>query len=260
MVIEILCKTEEIMRECGRVMLEATRDSSMVSKKAGPANFVTTYDKLIQEKLKEGLLSLLPGSVFWGEEEENHPDVSRGYVFIVDPIDGTTNFIRDYKQSCISVALLCDGKQLMGAVYNPYLDEMFSAIAGGGAYLNGDKIKVSNIPVEDGIVIFGTAPYYPTLNKESFYLAYQFFQCALDVRRSGSSALDLCNIAAGRAEVFFELRLSPWDYAAGSLIVTEAGGAVTTAEGMPLTFDGPCSVMATNGKEIVFHETFIKNG
>lgn len=249
---EILGKTEELMRTCGKIMLDATRYPSMVSKKEGSANFVTTYDKMIQDKLREGLQSILPGSVFVGEEEENHPNINRGYVFIVDPIDGTTNFIRDYKQSCISVALLKDGKQEMGAVYNPYLDEMFSATKGGGAFLNGEQITVSDLPVEEGLVIFGTAPYYPSLNKESFDLAYQFFQCALDVRRSGSSALDLCNIAAGRAEVFFELRLSPWDYAAGSLIVTEAGGAVTTAEGKSLSFDGPCSVIATNGKEIIF--------
>ena len=235
------------MRECGGIMLKAHRDPSMVTAKEGHANFVTTYDKAIQEKLKKGLTDILPDSLFVGEEEVIHPDISKGYVFIVDPIDGTTNFIRDYKQSCISVALLKDGSQQMGLVYNPYLDEMFTAVKGGGAYLNGTKIMVSNLVLGEGIVIFGTSPYYSELNRKSFDLAYHYFRRALDIRRSGSSALDLCSIAAGRAEVFFELRLSPWDYAAGSLIVTEAGGIVTTLEGSPLKFDTICSVIATNG-------------
>jgi len=237
-----------LMRECGSIMTEAVRDSSMVTAKEGHANFVTTYDKAIQEKLREGLLKLKPDAVFVGEEEDIHPSIFDGLAFVVDPIDGTTNFIRDYKQSCISVALLEKGVPVLGLVYNPYLDEMFTARKGGGAFLNGERIHVSDLPLELGIVLFGTSPYYPELNKKSFDLAYDYFKNALDIRRSGSSALDLCSIASGRAEVFFELRLSPWDYAAGSLIVTEAGGKVTTAEGEPLRFDCPCSVLASNGK------------
>lgn len=239
---------EKLMRECGDIMLDAVRDPSMVSAKEGHANFVTTYDKAIQEKLRAGLCSLKPGAVFIGEEEDIHPSIFDGFAFVVDPIDGTTNFIRDYKQSCISVALLEKGVPVLGLVYNPYLDEMFTARKGGGAFLNGERIHVSDLPLELGIVLFGTSPYYPELNRKSFDLAYDYFKNALDIRRSGSSALDLCSIAAGRAEVFFELRLSPWDYAAGSLIVTEAGGKVTTAEGEPLRFDCPCSVLASNGK------------
>ncbi len=238
---------EKIMRECGGIMLGATRNSSMVTAKEGHANFVTTYDKSIQTKLRDELLRLMPEAVFVGEEEDVHPGIYEGYAFVVDPIDGTTNFIRDYKQSCISVALLYKGEQKMGLVYNPYLDEMFTARQGEGAYLNGQRIRVSGLPVEQGIVIFGTSPYYKELNRKTFDMAFIYFQQALDIRRSGSSALDLCSIAAGRAEVFFELRLSPWDYAAGSLIVTEAGGIVTTAEGDPISFDRNCSILATNG-------------
>ena len=244
---KVLDKTEELVKECGKIMLNAQRDSSMVSLKEGHANFVTTYDKAIQERLRKGLLEILPEATFIGEEEDIHPGLSRRYAFVVDPIDGTTNFIRDYKQSCISVALLENSIQMMGVVYNPYLDEMYTAIKDEGAFLNGTRIKVSDNSLEDGIVIIGTSPYYQEYNQKSFDLAYQYFQKALDIRRSGSSALDLCNIAAGRAEVFFELRLSPWDYAAGALIVKEAGGTVTTQEGGNLIFDGPCSVFATNG-------------
>ena len=243
----ILEKIKEIVRNCGSDLLNAQRDTADIFSKEGHANFVTTYDRAIQEKLRKELLKIVPDAIFIGEEEDIHPDIGKGYAFLVDPIDGTTNFIRDFKQSCISIALLKDNTQMLGVIYNPYLDEMYSAEKGKGAYLNGNPIKVSDRSLEDGIVIIGTAPYYKELNQESFDLAYRYFQKALDIRRSGSSALDLCNVAAGRAEVFSELRLSPWDYAAGSLIVKEAGGIVTTIGGEKLKFDSPCPVLATNG-------------
>lgn len=229
------------------MILNADRSKLLVDEKAGHANFVTTYDKKIQEMLEESFAEIMPEAVFVGEEEDIHSSIERGYAFIVDPIDGTTNFIKDYKTSCISVGLLKDGKQLFGAVYNPYLDEMFTAYRGKGAFLNGNPIHVSKNSLENGVVLFGTAPYYEELSKKSFEVVYDYFNKALDVRRSGSAAIDLCNIAAGRAELYFELRLSPWDYAAGSLIVAEAGGKVTTFEGEPLDFGRPVSLKATNG-------------
>ena len=235
------------MRECGEILISAERDPKMVTEKSGHANFVTTFDKQVQDKLKMGLLEILPEAVFVGEEEDIHASLGKGFAFIVDPIDGTTNFIKDYKTSCISVGLLKDGEQYMGAVFNPYLNEMFTAVKGEGAYLNDKAISVTRLSLKDGIVIFGTSPYYEELSRKSFEMAYDYFKLALDVRRSGSAAIDLCNIAAGRAELFFELKLSPWDYAAGSLIVKEAGGKVTTVEGEPLVFDRPISVLATNG-------------
>jgi len=219
----------------------------MIEEKSGHANFVTAYDKKVQQELNRALLSILPEAVFVGEEEDMHASVEKGYAFVVDPIDGTTNFIKDYKTSCISVGLLKNGSQLLGVVYNPYLDEMFTAVKGEGAFLNGKRIHTTKLPLNEGIVVFGTSPYYEELSKKSFELAYSLFQRALDVRRTGSAAIDLCNIAAGRAELFFELKLSPWDYAAGSLIVREAGGCVTTIEGNAIRFDEPCSILATNG-------------
>jgi fructose-1,6-bisphosphatase/inositol monophosphatase family enzyme len=148
----------------------------------------------------------------------------------------------------ISAGLTKDGEKYIGVVYNPYLDEMFTAERGKGAFLNGRPIHVSRNPLSDGIVLFGTAPYYEELSKKSFQMAYAYFKKALDVRRSGSAAIDLCSIAAGRAELYFELRLSPWDFAAGALIVEEAGGVVTTVEGGAVTLGQKCSVLATNGR------------
>ena len=237
----------DIVRGCGGIILHADRNQSTIDAKAGHANFVTTYDKLIQETLKKELLALLPEAVFVGEEEDTHASIGTGYAFIADPIDGTTNFIRDYRTSAISVGLAKDGAPYMGVVYQPYLDEMFTAIKGSGARLNGTPIHVSDRPLHDSIVIFGTATYYEELAEKTFAMAYDYYRKSLDVRRSGSSAIDLCNVAAGRAELFFELRLCPWDYAAGALIVTEAGGRVTTVDGAPLPYGESTSVLASNG-------------
>ncbi len=238
---------ENAMRFCGDIMLNAERSDSMTEEKSGRANFVTVYDKLVQKTLKEKLHEIMPEAHFVGEEEDIHESIESGYAFIVDPIDGTTNFIRDYHVSAISVGLLYDGKPKFGAVYNPYLDEMFTAEKGKGAFLNGKPIKVSTNKLENSVVLFGTSPYYPELSRKSFDMAYDYFTKSLDVRRSGSAALDLCSIASGRADLYFELKLSPWDYAAGSLIITEAGGEITDIDGKPIVYDKPCSVLASNG-------------
>lgn len=244
---ELLNKIVDVVRECGEIILHADRSKSCIDEKTGHANFVTAYDKKIQQILQKRLLQILPEAVFVGEEEDIHASVAKGYAFIVDPIDGTTNFIKDYHMSVVSVGLTSDGEKYMGVVYNPYSDEMFTAVKGQGAYLNDKPIHVSSQPLSNGLVLFGTAPYYEELSKRSFEMAYDYFRQALDVRRSGSAAFDLCSVAAGRAELFFELRLSPWDYAAGALILEEAGGKVTTIQGEPLTLQAGCSVLATNG-------------
>lgn len=236
----------ELVRECGEIIKNADRDSIEIDEKSGRANFVTDYDKRVQEALRDGLLIITPDAKFIGEEGETSGYSDKGKFYIVDPIDGTTNFIKDYHMSCISVGLIVDGKASKAVVFNPYLDEMFYAEAGEGAYLNGKRIHVSNEPLSNGVVLFGTSPYNSELSEKSFKMAYDYFKRALDIRRSGSAALDLCSVAAGRAELYFELILSPWDYAAGSLIVSEAGGIVTTVEGENIIYDKPCSVLARN--------------
>ena len=243
---QLLKEIVNAVRVCGAIILNADRTKTGIDEKAGHANFVTTYDKKVQSELQTKLLAILPEAVFVGEEEDVHASVKDGYAFIVDPIDGTTNFIKDYHASAISVGLAKDGERYMGVVYNPYLDEVFTAVKGQGAFLNGEPIHVSDQLLEDGIVIFGTATYYDEFAKATFDMAYEYYCKALDVRRSGSAALDLCNVAAGRAELFFELRLCPWDYAAGSLIVEEAGGVVTKIDGGEITLNEGCGVLATN--------------
>lgn len=232
--------------ECGQVMLEADRSNIGIKDKAGKANFVTAYDCKIQEMIQQKLSIILPEAEFFGEEEDCQINREAEYIFVVDPIDGTTNFIKDYHMSCISIGLIREGKRYLGVVHNPYLNETYSAISKQGAYMNGKPIHVSSEDMDNSIVLFGSSPYNTELARKSFDLAYEYFQKCLDIRRSGSAALDLCAIAVGRAEIYFELILSPWDFAAGALIVEEAGGKVTTIEGGEVSCLDKCSVLARN--------------
>lgn len=243
---QLVSKICALVKLCGSIILQADREGMDIDSKSGIANFVTEYDKMVQERLRIGLLSICPEATFIGEEGEQTAFSERGKFFIVDPIDGTTNFIKDYRVSCISVAYVEDGQTEAAVLYNPYLNEMYTAIRGRGAFLNDKPISVSKQPLENGIVLFGTSPYSAELSKKSFEMAYDYCQKALDIRRCGAAVWDFCCIAAGRAELFFELQLSPWDYAAGALLVREAGGIVTTVDGGEITLDKPCSILARN--------------
>ena len=235
-----------IVREAGDIVLSARDIWSHTHEKTSAADLVTEYDLAVENFLKEKLPPLVPGSVFFGEEEAENADPTRGWAFIVDPIDGTTNFVRGLKQSAVSVALAKDGTVEYGVVYNPYRDEMFSARRGGGAFLNGQPIRVSRRPIEQGVFGMGTAIYRREYLAPTMRLTEQLFRRSCDFRRLGAAALDLCNVACGRTDLFFEYSLCPWDQAAGSLIVTEAGGFVCTLEGGPLSLTDRCSVWASN--------------
>ena len=244
------------MFHAGELVLSATYDDSPahltrqlgVETKEGTGNFVTAYDKAVQSLLEEELSRILPEARFLAEEDEDEDgslscpgrsakNTLEGYVFVIDPIDGTTNFIKDYRQSTISAGLLLDGEPVWGAVLQPYTGEYFHAAKGGGAYLGERRIFASGATLEKSLVIFGTSPYRKdTLGVRSMDAAKELFLRSTDLRRSGTAANDLCMLAAGRADAFFELSLAPWDYAAGSLILKEAGGVVTDAFGKELPF------------------------
>jgi myo-inositol-1(or 4)-monophosphatase len=144
----------------------------------------------------------------------------------------------------VSVALKFNENIILGIVYNPHLNELFIAEKGKGAFLNGQRIITSNLPLRDGLVIFGTSIYNDTVTLDTFRLAEILYKSCLDIRRFGSSALDICMVACGRAELFYELSLSVWDYAAASLILNEAGGRITTINGSDLNFSHGSSVLA----------------
>lgn len=243
----MLEKITEIVKEAGKIILSAHNQENAVTAKEGKKNFVTKYDVAVQEFLFSELGKDFSDVAFVGEEGENNLSTD-GLRFIIDPIDGTTNFMQDYRCSCISVGL-CNGNDVVaGVVYNPYTDELFSAEKGKGAYLNGNKIKVSERPLSDGLALFGTSPYHPENTDETFALLRKVFDFSRDIRRSGSAAFDICMIACGRCEVFFEKGLQPWDIAAGTLILKEAGGIALNYDGTEISFSTPNDVVFANPK------------
>ncbi len=242
---QLLQNIIEIVRSCDTILLSADDIQRKIHQKTGKGNFVTDYDSKVQAILKKRLMELVPEAAFLGEEDQmDQTDISKGYAFIVDPIDGTANFTRGYNVSCISVALALDGSPILGVISNPYQKETYHAIKGKGAYLNGTQIFASGRTLEEGLILFGTAPYHAELTRQSFEVAYRYMSRAQDLRRSGSAALDLCAIASGKAEFFFELCLCPWDYAAGALLVEEAGGNVSNLQGQPITYDRKQTITA----------------
>ena len=243
----MLKKITEIVKEAGKIVLSAHNQENTITAKEGKKNFVTKYDVAVQDYLFKELGKAFPDAQFIGEEGENDFSTD-GLRFIIDPIDGTTNFMQDYRCSCISVAL-CNGNDVVaGVVYNPYTDELFSAEKGKGAYLNGDRISVSERPLSDGLALFGTSPYHPENTDETFSLLRKVFDFSRDIRRSGSAAYDICMIACGWCEVFFEKSLQPWDIAAGTLILKEAGGIALNYQGRDINFSTPNDVVFANPK------------
>ncbi|MBE5845640.1 MAG: inositol monophosphatase [Butyrivibrio sp.] len=234
----------EIAKEAGEIMLSA--DSSKIKEKSGHANFCTETDEKIQAFLIEKLGEAYPEAQFLGEEDGQDVFTEKmrsGLCFVLDPIDGTSNFIYSYRPSVVSIGLLKDGQPYVGVIYNPYDDLLFSAVKGEGTYLNGERIMSSDSPLSDSLVVFGTAPYYEGLQERTFDIAKKILPLCVDLRRSGTAAWDMCCVAMGRCGLYFEMRLQLWDYAAAALIATEAGCIITDIDGNPLSFKGPTSAL-----------------
>lgn len=214
----------------------------------GPADYVTKVDTDIQNFLAKELCRLAPDIQFLGEEEGLH-EMAEDTYWILDPIDGTTNLIHDYQHSVVSLGLYDKGEITLGIVYDPFREEVFHAQKGKGSFLNGKPIHVSDAAVlGETIISVGTSPYDRELAKENFKRIERVFEKSQDIRRTGSAAMDLAYVACGRTGGFFEPRLSPWDFAAGMLLVMEAGGKVTNFAGEPLSLLKRGEVVAANGK------------
>ena len=243
---EILSRIIAIVDEAGDILLEASEKTIAAFEKGSYRDIYTKYDVEIQQKIIADIKNIFPNAEFIAEEGDwsNSEKLSSEYCFIIDPIDGTSNFTRDYKHSCISVAVAIKGDVRLGVVYDPYLGEIYSAIKGEGAYLNNKTIVCSKNSLRNSVVGFGTAPYNLELTHETFAFSEYIFSLCNDLRRSGSSALDLCYVAAGRLDLFYELSLYPWDYAAAGLIAKEAGAIITDLDGKELVYTKKCSVVS----------------
>ena len=236
-------RTEELIRAAGERMLGYHQLE--VTSKGRHGDYVTQADKAVQEMLMEGLAGLYPEASFIAEEKEN-ASLTDGPTFIIDPIDGTTNFFRFREASVISVGLTGGKKTREGWIYHPYRRQMYHAVRGQGAFRDGERLRVSQVPAENALVYLGTASYYEELMSLTGLSALRLLPRIADFRRTGSCALELCDIAAGKAEALFEWRLSPWDYCAGTLMVEEAGGRCADILRGEVTFSGPIPLLAAN--------------
>lgn len=237
---------EKLVREAGKKMLNARPKEENIHKKEGLANFCTDYDTTIQRFLIEGLGEILPGAAFFGEEDTEGnagAEADGEFTFYIDPIDGTTNFMFDYHHSCVSVGLAHGDEMIAGFVYHPYVDDMYVAVKGHGSYLNGKRLHMADKPVEEGIVEFGCARYNEAGIDWLFRVVKEMFQNSLSIRCGGSAALGLCRGASGSNTVYLELKLQPYDYAAASVILEEAGGKITQIDGSPITLHEGCSII-----------------
>ena len=219
------------VKEAGKIISAAHEvTSNEISDKEGSVNFVTVYDVRVQKMLIGALWEILPEAKFLAEEQDNDLEaLQKGFVFVIDPIDGTTNFIRDLGISAVSVGLYYDGEAEFGVIYDPYRDELFRARRDGGAYCNDRPIHVSEFVPEKAIWSVGTAPYSKKkLGEKTVASISYLYMHGGDVRRMGAATLDLAYVAAGRLDGFFEWCLCPWDFGAGRLLIEEAGGIVET--------------------------------
>jgi len=241
-------KIEEIIgivREASSLMV---RKGFEIKDKGSNVNIVTSSDLAVQHFLTNKLGELLPGSGFLCEEE-NMIDTKHSYVWIIDPIDGTANYARGIASCCISVALAHDGEVVAGVVCSPWRGETYWAEKGRGSFCNGEPLHVSDRPFENGLLFSAMSTYRKEFAKTCSDIIFDIYMQSNDFRRTGSAAVELSMMAAGRAELYFEMRLMPWDYAAGGLILQEAGGVICDFEGKTPSLTQPSLIIAANDRD-----------
>ena len=231
-----------IVREASKLMVT---DGFEIDQKDSFENIVTSSDVAVQNYLCKSLSVLMPDSGFLCEEKDIN-DSCHEYTWIIDPIDGTANYSRGIDQCAICVGLKHGEEMLMGVVFLPRTNELFHAEKGKGAFLNGKRIHVSDRGFSNAVLCTALPVYHKEYAEVCSKIIVETFGKCNDIRRFGACAPELCYLAMGRCELYFEYLLSPWDYAAASLIVTEAGGVITSSDGSPLRLTEPTGVVAAN--------------
>ncbi len=253
---------ERLAREAGKIVLEALNIEEATSEKTSLCDLVTEYDVAVQKFLIENISALCPDAAFIGEEDKEGSDAGArkkkllGKAFIIDPIDGTTNFTRNLAQSAVSIAYAEKGEVVYACVYVPYTDELFTAKKGEGAFVNGTKIVGRDRDFEHALCYCGTSPYEPELCSASFDIMRILCSACLDTRRFGSAVIEMINVARGRADLYCELKISPWDHAAAALIARECGCITTDMKGEPLKNYEKCSALVASPR---CHKAFLEN-
>ncbi|MCU0260441.1 MAG: inositol monophosphatase [Ilumatobacteraceae bacterium] len=235
---ELLDLAVELATSAGRLALAGRRSVHEMASdaKSSPTDAVTEWDRRAEAHVVEVLARRRPDDAVVGEEGAAHPGTS-GVEWLVDPIDGTTNFVYDLPSWCTSIAAAVDGVVVAGAVFAPVVDELFTASAGGGARRNGTPIRASGC-TDLGLALLATGfAYDPARRRQQAELLVGVLPHVRDIRRLGSAAIDLCHAACGRVDAYVEAGLNPWDSAAGLLIAHEAGCASSDRTGAPVGFD-----------------------
>ena len=212
----------------------------------GEIDLITEVDKACEEMVVSVIRSAYPDHDI-GAEEGDYARRGSPFVWVIDPLDGTTNYAHGHPWFCVSIALEQHGEVILGVIYHPLADELYTAVKGEGAWLNGRPIGVSGrSPLRNCLLTTGF-PYDRTRGNENNFAHFQNFQfAARAVRCNGSAALDLAGVATGRLDGYWECKLNPWDVAAGKLLVQEAGGRVTGYEGEPFDIRNH-RIVASNG-------------
>ncbi len=241
----MLEEVEELVRKAADL---ADISKCSITEKGSSSNIVTSADIAVQNYLCNELHKLLPEAGFYCEEE-NLKDTGNQYIWVIDPIDGTMNFSRGISENCISVGLIKDRKPVLGVVFIHSRNEMFKAEIGKGAFLNGKPIHVSDRTYDKALICASASTYRKEYAKTCFQIMEEVFYETNDFRRFGSCAVELCYIACGKCELYFEFRIQPWDYAGAYAVLAEAGGVLSDLNGKELTFDQPVLLIGANSKE-----------
>ena len=234
----------EAARLGGRILQDWSQKFTAWEK--GPSDLVTEADQSSQEAIFQFLRDQFPDHNFLGEEGLNHSSGDSPYCWIIDPLDGTANYVHRFPYYSVSIGLEKNGELIAGAIYDPTRDEMFLAGLGAGATRNGEPISPSSVETVSNALCLASLPSKVDRDHPAVKKFVAMLEVAQVVQRTGSAALNLCAIACGRADVFWAERLNPWDMAAGVLIVQEAGGRVTKSDGTRFQVRQP-TLLATNG-------------
>jgi myo-inositol-1(or 4)-monophosphatase len=238
---------ERLAREAGQIQKDRYETAIDVRTKSTSIDLVTEVDHACEAHIVESLGRERPDDAILAEEGsgDDHPDAR--WRWIIDPVDGTTNYAHGYPRFCVSIGVECEGVRSVGVVYDPLLDELFAGVRGEGATLNGRPLRVSaEKRLDQSLLATGFAYDVRRNPRDNVNHFIKFLRNSRALRRDGSAALDLCYVAAGRFDGFWELRLHAWDVAAGLLLVEEAGGRVSDLSGGPPPHSG-AECLASNG-------------
>jgi myo-inositol-1(or 4)-monophosphatase len=236
-----------IAREAGAIQRERRNEPRIIETKSSAIDLVTDVDEASERLILERIEAARPDDGILAEEAGTR-EGRNGYVWVIDPLDGTTNYAHGIPHFAVSIGIELDGTREVGVVYDPIKDELFSAQRGGGAFLNGERIGVSTTQeLERALLATGFAYNVHSAEVDNVEYFTRFIKRAQAVRRAGSAALDLAYLACGRFDGFWELDLHAWDVAAGYLLVEEAGGVVSNLAGGPAPRSG-AEIVGSNGR------------